>query len=123
VYLGVDNQAISILRGVRVMGNRLEKAIADAISNELGKYTHTCQFNVTDKEAKEMGFFFRMVSDLGEGHLDNGLELMKENHKWIASQRRIGRKISTWIMYTIVCGMITGVLYMIWEGIKKTIGK
>lgn len=64
-----------------------------------------------------------MLKDLGDGDIRKGIEVLRENQKWLSKQRERGDKISSTIIYITIAGIVSGALYAFWEGIKaKLVG-
>lgn len=99
----------------------LQLIIRKVVQDELKNYSHECRFAVTDKEAKELGHCIGMISDLGDGRIGGGVELIRDNHKWLKSQRDRGEKISTAFLFILISTTVGGMLTALWLGVKHAI--
>ena len=83
----VDNSTIELIR--------------DAMRLELAKAfkEHNCRFVVPEDSVEEVGHAMGMISDLGgggSGGTAKGIEVIRENHKWLKRLReRTGKATST----------------------------
>ena len=101
----------------------LTEIIRTVVKNELDNYSHKCRLDITEKEGKELGFFFRMMKNLGRGQLDHGLKIMQDNHEWLASQRKLGSKVSSFVLFLFISSVVSGALYYLWKALKLSIGR
>lgn len=99
------------------------KLIRLVVREELNSYEHTCRFSVDDDDVKEFGHFMGMMQDVGEGRIGKGVDVIRENHKWMAKQRERSDKLSAAFFIVIVTTITGGMLAALWHGIKLLIGK
>jgi len=64
----------------------LESMIRRVVKEEINTH-HDCKFAVTDKDAADFSNYIGMIANVGDGTLGNGLEIMRDNHKWLKLQR------------------------------------
>jgi hypothetical protein len=100
----------------------LTTLIRAVVREELAKYNHECRFSVSDEDAKEFGHFIGMMIDVGDGRMGKGIEVIRENHKWLAAQRDRGNTLSTAIFVMLVTTLAGGLLTALWYGLKALIG-
>ena len=74
-----------------------------------------------DLELQDYSHMDGMLRDLGDGDIAKGIELIRENQKWLTKQRQRGDRISSAILYFTIAGLVTGALYAFWEGIKAKV--
>jgi len=72
---------------------------------------------------EELGHFVGMTKDLGAGSFDKGIEIQRDNHKWMSLQRKQSERISLAIKIFIITTLLSGMIYAIVEGAKKVLGK
>ena len=99
----------------------LKQLIKDVVREELEHVKHKCRFDITDKDVKEFGHYIGMVTDMGNGRLGGGIEVMRDNHKWMKKQRERGDKLSTAFIVVITSSVVAGTLGAIWLGFKHMI--
>lgn len=110
----------------------LESVLTTVISNEikplkdeieeLKQREHKCRFRISEKEAQELSAAMNMISILGENNsIVSGLEVMRENHKWMRSQRERSAKLSMVFITTGIIAASTAFFGMIWVGFKKAV--
>jgi len=93
--------------------------IRKAIREEVAKAPHTCRFpSLTEDSVAAVGNHVGMMTALGDGNLDAGVELLRENHKWIRQMRLRSERVSVAIILTIVTTMAVGTLSALWLGLK-----
>ena len=85
--------------------------------------THKCRLGLNPKDISDFGHYIGMMRDLGEGSMDKGIEIIRDNHKWIKKQREVGNKISICILTTFIITIISGILGAVWLGIKQLVHK
>lgn len=73
---------------------------------------------MSPREAEQLAHCVGMIADLGDGELARGIEMIRDNHKWIYAQRKRTEKISLAFLTTCVSVGVAVVAYSIWEGIK-----
>ena len=73
--------------------------------------------------AEEVGHFFGMVEDIGEGDIRKGIEAVREHHKFIKSMSSVRNKIGTVIITLITLTVGGSILAFIWKGIKDSVVK
>ena len=89
---------------------------------EMARIPHTCRFaGVVDEDAREFGHIIGMVSDLGSGRLGSGVEVIRDNHKWMQKQRQRSEHLSTAFLFCLVTSLVGAVLYAVWEGVVSVI--
>lgn len=96
--------------------------IREIARQELARTPHTCRFSaVGDGDAQEFGHIIGMVADLGSGRLGSGVEVIRDNHKWMQKQRQRSEHLSTAFLFCLVTSLVGAVLYAVWEGVVSVI--
>ena len=95
--------------------------ITHCVHQALIKYTHECQLG--DQNLEQAKHFLGMAKDLGQGDTSQGIEAMRDNHKWLKTQRQRSDKISFAFMSIIVTILVSSTLLAVWEGLKTLIRK
>ena len=97
--------------------------VKEEVEKASANFTHVCRLDITDQEAQELPHFYRMIGDIGDGETAKGLKLMRENHEWMASQRKLGQKISSAFITVIIASAVSAIGYAIWAGIRSLLTK
>lgn len=92
------------------------------VREELKNYKHSCRFNLTEKEAEQVGHYMNMMTDLGDGELTTGIRIIQKNHEWLKETREKSSKVFSVFMITITGALASAFIYTIWEGIKRKLG-
>lgn len=95
----------------------LTELIRLVVREELASYEHECRFNADDTDVKEFGHFMCMMQDLGNGRLGRGVEVIRDNHKWMHKQRERSDKLSAAFFIVIITTITGGMLVALWQGI------
>ena len=95
--------------------------IRQAIREELAAHEHRCRFDMSDTDAREMGEYMRMLSLVGDGSIPKGIEVIRDNHRWLKTQRDRGDKLSAAAAAIVVTTAVGGILTAIWLGLKALI--
>jgi hypothetical protein len=85
---------------------------------------HICRFrDIRDSDAEEMGHAVGMITDVGSGEIRAGIELIRENHKWV--QRIRGRMDQAGVAAALAAlgVVISATLAAFWIGFKNTVIK
>jgi hypothetical protein len=95
----------------------VQETVKESVANSGG---HVCLY-FTPEEAEELGHYWGMVRDIGEGDRRRGIETMRENHIAFLRTRRLGQKLRDHACFIFI-GLITaGLLTTLWQGIKMII--
>lgn len=97
--------------------------IREILKEEIKLVKHSCRFNIPDEDGIKFGHYIGMLSDLGDGQMDKGIEVIRDNHKWLEKQRQRGDKLSMVIMITVVTSLVSGALLALGHGIKVLLFK
>lgn len=96
-------------------------AIRSIIKEEVSS-AHSCRFNFIDAdEVSQAAHAVGVVKDLGDGELTRGIELIRDNHKWLNLQRQRSQKISMTILLLMVTAACSGLATAIWLGLKQMV--
>ncbi len=58
-------------------------------------------------ELKELSHITGMVSDMGDGDFNRGVEVIREDHKWVIRYRKMTEKIGTTVVLTVTTIVVT----------------
>lgn len=109
--------------GGDVWKKEIVNIIRDVVREELANYTHTCKFDVDDEKLKDIEHTLGIVSNLGQGNVGEGLEVIRDNHKWLKKQRERSDKLSTAFFIVLFGSIVSGVMAAIWVGFKHMAGR
>ena len=101
----------------------IRTVVKEEVKSATDNLQHTCRLDITDEEAHELPHFYRMIGDIGDGETAKGLKLMRENHEWMAGQRKLGQKISSAFITVLIASAVSAIGYAIWAGIKSLVAK
>lgn len=93
----------------------VESAAAAGVKKALEEH-HLCRFRTCNPE--DVSHAIGMFKDLGEGDISAGIEVVRDNHKWIMRWATRIDKLSDAIAKTIVSIIVAAVLGLIWLGLK-----
>lgn len=105
------------------LDEKLRQIIREEISNLAPVIPHKCRFHMDDSEADAMTRYVKNISKLGGDDLDEGLALIRENHKWIASMRQGGSKAASAFFIMLLTGAAGAFLATLWAGFKHEVLK
>lgn len=104
---------------------RLISLISSVVRKELDNSPHKCRIDMNDMEIKQLEHCGGMMRDLGGGGKDGmsvGIEIIRDNHKWLQQQRERGSKIQTAFFIAIAMSMTAGTFTALWLGVKTMVG-
>ena len=78
-----------------------------------------CRLPITDTEAKQASHVFGVLSDLGDGKLESGIEVTRENHKWLKQVRERSNTASAILFGLVILTVGGGLLSALWMGLKS----
>ena len=102
--------------------NEISAIVKTAMVEVVGNY-RPIECPVADDVAKEMGHFFGMIKDVGDGDLGRGIESVREGVKFINKLQATRQKIADWISRSVIVTAIAAVLALLGLGIKVALGK
>ena len=94
----------------------LKIIIKDVVKEELDAHGHQCSLNLDTSEIKQINHAVGMMTDLGDGELRKGIELIRENHQYLAKQRMRNDRLHNVVYFTILTVVISGFARMAWVG-------
>ena len=77
---------------------------------------------VVEAIREEFGDFHGVLCTLGEGKVEKGVEVLRENSIFVKKQREISSRVSMAIILIVVSSVLSGALYALWSGIKSMVG-
>jgi len=83
---------------------------------------HDCR-KFTEAELRELGHAMGMVTDLGDGNTNKGIEHARENHKWLQQLRAKSDRASSIVFGLIVAAVCTGALSALWLGLQAMMAR
>ncbi len=102
---------------------KLTQLIRTVVREEISNHNHDCRFDCEDQDVKEFGKFMGVIQVLGDGKMGNGVEVIRENHKWLYKQRERSDKLASAFVFVLMTTLLTGVTTAIWLGIKSLLGR
>ena len=98
----------------------VEKTIKKALEN----YVHPCRFDtVEDVDTRALGQLLGMIEELGGGRVGEGIEYMRENHKWIHEQITTVSTVKKTVIKFIAISGVGVLLAGILAAFKQLLGK
>ena len=85
-----------------VKKDELEKIIKDAVKSALDMYQHKCVLHLDQDQIKQVGNLFNAIKEVGDGKLEHGVEVIRDNHKLISKYVSVTGKIGTSVITTVV---------------------
>ena len=85
-----------------VKRDELEKIIKDAVKSALDTYQHKCVLNLDSEQIRQVSNLFNAIKEVGDGQLEHGVEIIRDNHKLISRYVTITGKIGTSVITTVV---------------------
>jgi len=79
-------------------------------------------FPLREEETKRLVCFSSMIESLGKGGVD-GLEVIRENHKWLRMTRERSSILATGVILAFVTSILGGVSMAIWLGVRAALVK
>jgi hypothetical protein len=89
------------------------KAMLVAVQSE-----HKCRFSIDDDEAKEIPHAVGMIGDLGGGDIRAGVEIVRENHKFISTMRNTVSRFAMVVGGAVATAVVGGVCAALWLGFR-----
>jgi len=105
----------------RLIREVVKDVVQEAVRTEMANYQHTCRLKISSEEMEGVAQFAHRMSQLGEGSVQQGFDLIYENHKWMKTQREVGAKLSFSLLFLFLTGLASGLLAALWLGIKALI--
>jgi hypothetical protein len=88
------------------------------IMQEVIEMKHKCRFALDDEQAKEIPHTVGMIGDLAGGDLRKGVEVLRDNHKWISKLRGALDRAAMVAGTALVTGIVAGLGGIVWLGFK-----
>ena len=85
-----------------VKKDELEKIIKDAVKSALDMYQHKCVLHLDQDQIKQVGNLFNAIREVGDGKLEHGVEVIRDNHKLISKYVSVTGKIGTSVITAVV---------------------
>jgi uncharacterized protein YlaN (UPF0358 family) len=104
------------------MDNDIKRIVKEAIKESLEERCLT-QCPVTPEMANNMGHFFGMIKDVGDGDTRKGVEEVREGMRLIRCYKKIQKNISAWVSKTIVVTILSAFLFLLWIGFRQVLGR
>ena len=98
--------------------------LRELIREELAKHDHKCRFAETQpKDLEALKQYTHTVGSIGGGDISDGLDVMRDNHNWLKSQRERSGKLATAFMVCLVSTSTAGIITFIFAAVKKYLTK
>jgi len=98
----------------------LKRVVKAAIKEEMRE---SCMCGLTHDAQLEMGHFMGMVRDVGNGSHSAGVEVIREDLKFLSRYKKRGEKIGLVIVTFICLSLAGGVVFVFRKGIEHIFGK
>lgn len=85
-----------------VKKDELEKIIKDAVKSALDMYQHKCVLHLEQDQIKQVGNLLNAIREVGDGKLEHGVEVIRDNHKLISKYTAVTGKIGTSVITAVV---------------------
>lgn len=96
----------------------IREAVQEAVKATVAQADgHSCLY-FTPEEAEEIGHYWGMVRDIGNGDRRRGVETMRENHLALLRLRAFGQKLRDHACLIIVGLLAAGLGTALWQGVK-----
>lgn len=105
-----------IARGIVMNDDAIKAVIKEAMVEVIGEFSFKCPLPA--EVVAEVGHFFGVVRDTGDGDLRKGVEEVRENLQFIKSLRRVRGRVADTILVTVLGGIIALIGFTIREGLK-----
>lgn len=93
--------------------------IRKIVKEELSSFKYTCRFG--DTNADGLDEYIAMISRLGNNNIGQGLDVIRENHLWLLSQRENAKRLSRIFWAVALTAFLGGVSAALWAGVKGLI--
>jgi len=101
-----------------VRKDELTEIVQQAVAAGLRDYQCECVFGLDPEEVKQVGNALFAVKEIGDGGLAHGIEVMRDNHKFLARYTRFTGKIGTAVITLIIIGIVTIVGSTFVDGVR-----
>ena len=104
--------------------NIIKDIIAHTIEKAFEDHANYCRFKRIDVE--DMSHFTGVLKDLSGGDTPNaskGIEVLRDNHKWVIKYRKTCEGVGSAIVMGIVAILTGGIATSFWLGFKKLTGE
>jgi len=91
--------------------------IEGIVRRVLAEQDHDCRFDLTAESARNLEHMGEMVTGLQQG-ATSGLDVMRDNHLWIATARKRADKVSAAFVGVVATSLALGLLAATWQGLK-----
>jgi hypothetical protein len=85
-----------------VKKEELQDIIKGAVKDALNAYQHKCVLNLDSEQIRQVGNLFNAIKEIGDGQLEHGVEIIRDNHKLISRYVTVTGKIGTSVITTVV---------------------
>jgi hypothetical protein len=103
----------------RKLDEKLRHIIREELQALIPITPHKCRFSMNDEEAGSMSKYVKSISRLGGDDIEDGLDLIRENHKWLQSMRQGGGKAASVFFMMLLTGAAGAFLTILWTGFKE----
>jgi hypothetical protein len=97
-----------------------------AIINEavaMGIKEHVAACPIPLDAQKQIGHFFGVVTDLGDGDIRKGVEVLRNHHKFISNLTNVRNKLGNTILGVFIALLTTGLLTLLSSGFREVLKK
>lgn len=100
------------------LDDKLRKVIREEIA---AMAPHQCRLTITNTEAASMSKYVKSIAKLGGDDIDDGLALIRDNHKWLAGMRQGGGKAASAFFLMLVTAAASAFCVLLWEGLRAKV--
>lgn len=109
--------AMSLTDGdMEFLRNLVNNAVTDRMQDH-------CRFRLTDEQVEQFSHLVGMIADIGQQDLGQGIEVMRENQKFLKDLRKRGSVISGALTVALALAILSGVLSALWLGLQQLLAK
>lgn len=85
-----------------VKKEELSAIIKEAVNSALDMYQHKCVLHLDQDQIKQVGNLFNAIREVGDGKIEHGVEVIRDNHKLISKYTAVTGKIGTSVITAVV---------------------
>ncbi|NCC83994.1 MAG: hypothetical protein EOM03_07695 [Clostridia bacterium] len=85
-----------------VKKEELQDIIKGAVKDALDAYQHKCVLNLDSEQIRQVSNLFNAIKEVGDGQLEHGVEVIRDNHKLMSRYVTVTGKIGTTVITTVV---------------------
>jgi hypothetical protein len=99
--------------------DEIRSLIREVVRDEMRSFKHQCRFQISEEEARDLGGYIHMMTALGDGEVSKGIDVIRDNHRWLKLQRDRSDRLSLAILIFVATTIAGGALTALWLGLKQ----